>query len=73
MRALISSERMRLIRKLKGFGLHVVPGEANYLLFFCEVRELAEKLQLVTSILAIGTTRKPSGGVSSSHQQGASP
>ena len=45
LRALISSERMRLIRKLKGFGLHVVPGEANYLLFFCEVRELTEKLR----------------------------
>ena len=45
MRALISSERMRLIQELTGFGLHVVPGEANYLLFFCEVRELAEKLR----------------------------
>ena len=45
LRALIFSERIRLIRKLTGFGLHVVPGEANYLLFFCEVRELAEKLR----------------------------
>lgn len=32
-RSLISSERPRMIRKLQEMGLHVVPGEANYILF----------------------------------------
>ena len=34
-RTLIRVERPRLAAALAGFGLHVVPGEANYLLFQC--------------------------------------
>lgn len=45
LRILISAERQRMIRELTAFGLHVVPGEANYLLFFREDRALAEKLR----------------------------
>ena len=34
-RALIRTERPRLAASLEGFGLRVIPGEANYLLFQC--------------------------------------
>ena len=45
LRALISEERPRMIRALTALGLRVIPGEANYLLFFCEDGGLGEKLQ----------------------------
>ena len=45
LRALISGERPRVSRALTALGLRVIPGEANYLLFCCEDKELGEKLQ----------------------------
>ena len=45
LRALISGERPRMIRALTALGLRVIPGEANYLLFCCEDKELGEKLR----------------------------
>jgi threonine-phosphate decarboxylase len=33
-----------LAQRLAGLGLRVVPGEANYLLFYAEDQELGEKL-----------------------------
>ena len=45
LRALISEEGPRMIRALTALGLRVIPGEANYLLFCCEDKELGEKLR----------------------------
>lgn len=45
LRAQISEERPRMIRALTALGLRVIPGEANYLLFCCEDKELGEKLR----------------------------
>ena len=45
LRDLVSAVRPRMIRGLETLGLHVVSGEANYLLFFCEDRGLGEKLR----------------------------
>ena len=45
LRAQISEERPRMIRALTALGLRVIPGEANYLLFFCEDGGLGEKLR----------------------------
>ena len=45
LRTLISGERPRMIRALTALGLRVIPGEANYLLFCCEDKELGEKLR----------------------------
>ena len=45
MHALVSAERPRMIRELKALGLHVISGEANYLLFRCEDGALEEKLR----------------------------
>lgn len=43
--ALIGRERPRLAAGLTALGCRVIPGEANYLLFFCDTPELAQKLR----------------------------
>ncbi len=45
LRELISSERRRMRGALAGLGLNVIPGEANYLLFYSEEKALSEKLR----------------------------
>lgn len=45
LRALITAERRRMASALEEFGLRVVPGEANYLLFWCPDTALGEKLR----------------------------
>jgi len=45
LRTLIKTERQRMQTALEAFGLHVVPGEANFLLFHCADLGLAEKLR----------------------------
>lgn len=42
---LIAAERPRLMAGLQGLGCRVIPGEANFLLFFHEDVRLAEKLR----------------------------
>jgi threonine-phosphate decarboxylase len=42
-RETVKKERLRLINRLTGLGLRVIPGEANYLLFKCGV-PLSDKL-----------------------------
>jgi threonine-phosphate decarboxylase len=45
-RALIETERPWLLAELRGAGLRVLAGEANYLLFFCERKlDLAKALR----------------------------
>ena len=46
LRRLIRAERPVLAAGLEDLGLRVIPGEANYLLFFCPDRELDQKLAL---------------------------
>lgn len=46
LRALIQEQRPWLTEQLTALGCSVVPGEANYLLFFCPVPELETKLRL---------------------------
>lgn len=43
-RAMIAAERPRLHAALTALGLRVIPGEANYLLFFSPVSRLGERL-----------------------------
>lgn len=43
--ALLERERPRLQRELEELGCRVIPGEANYLLFRCEQRNLAKTLE----------------------------
>lgn len=43
--ALIGRERPRLAVGLTALGCRVIPGEANYLLFFCDAPELTERLR----------------------------
>lgn len=43
-RALVREERPRLVTGLEAAGCTVVPGEANYLLFFCDNPHLHERL-----------------------------
>lgn len=45
LRELIQAQRPRLAEALAALGCTVVPGEANYLLFFCPVPELDAKLR----------------------------
>jgi len=45
LRALITSERKRMIPEFERLGLHVIPGEANFLLFRAEDSKLGEKLR----------------------------
>ncbi len=45
LRELIQTQRPRLAENLAALGCSVVPGEANYLLFFCSVPELDAKLR----------------------------
>lgn len=45
MRSLISSERKRVFDALSDLGLRVIPGEANFLLFFSEDTEIDRKLR----------------------------
>lgn len=45
LRELIQTQRPRLAEALAALGCAVVPGEANYLLFFCPVLELETKLR----------------------------
>lgn len=45
LRILIQTQRPRLAEALAALGCSVVPGEANYLLFFCPVPELETKLR----------------------------
>lgn len=45
LRQLISAQRRRMIRELEQLGLHVVPGEANFLLFQSENHDLGEALR----------------------------
>ena len=40
LRALITRERERLLRELSDLRLRVIPGEANFLLFYCETNDL---------------------------------
>ena len=42
---LIREERAFLLRGLSGLGLKVIPGEANFLLFFCGKENLSAKLR----------------------------
>ena len=44
-RAFLHTERARMYRKLAGMGLRVVPGQANFLLFYSEDADLAPKLR----------------------------
>ena len=44
-RAFLHTERARIYRKLAGMGLRVVPGQANFLLFYSEDADLAPKLR----------------------------
>ena len=44
LRELIQTQRPRLAEQLTALGCSVVPGEVNYLLFFCPVPELETKL-----------------------------
>ena len=44
LRALITAERQRMEHALHGLGLRVIPGEANYLLFYSSDAALCEKL-----------------------------
>ncbi len=44
-RSCISAERDRMLRALCSFGLRVIPGRANFLLFFTSDAELGEKLR----------------------------
>lgn len=45
LRELILEQRPWLTERLRALGCYVVPGEANYLLFFCPVPELETKLR----------------------------
>lgn len=45
LKALIKEQRPILAEGLQGHSCRVLPGEANYLLFFCEDAKLAEKLR----------------------------
>lgn len=45
LRELIQAQRPWLAERLRALGCSVVPGEANYLLFFCPVPELETKLR----------------------------
>ena len=45
LRALITAERQRMNTALESFGLRVIPGKANFLLFRCADLTLAEKLR----------------------------
>ena len=45
LRALISSERRRMAAALTALGLRVIPGEANFLLFYAEDPALCSKLR----------------------------
>ncbi len=42
--SVISSERERVLHDLRGLGMEVLPGEANFLLFYCKRHELADRL-----------------------------
>ncbi len=42
--SIISSERERVLHDLRGLGMEVLPGEANFLLFYCKRHELADRL-----------------------------
>ena len=42
--AMISSERARVMYKLRELDMLVLPGEANFLLFYCKRHDLAERL-----------------------------
>lgn len=44
-RAFLHTERARMYRKLVGMGLRVVPGQANFLLFYSEDADLAPRLR----------------------------
>ena len=44
LRALIAGERRRMQKVLRDMGLRVIPGEANYLLFYCSDEALCGKL-----------------------------
>lgn len=44
-RAFLRTERARMLRALSGMGLRVVPGQANFLLFYSEDTNLAQKLR----------------------------
>ena len=45
LRALVTAERRRLIRALEALGLRVIPGEANFLLFYAGDPNLADALR----------------------------
>ena len=45
LRALVTAERRRLIRALESLGLRVIPGEANFLLFYAGDPTLADALR----------------------------
>ena len=42
--SIISSERERVLHDLRGLGMEVLPGEANFLLFYCKRHDLADRL-----------------------------
>ena len=42
--SIISSERERVLCDLRGLGMEVLPGEANFLLFYCKRHDLADRL-----------------------------
>ena len=42
--SVISSERERVLCDLRGLGMEVLPGEANFLLFYCKRHDLADRL-----------------------------
>ena len=44
-RAFLHTERARMLQTLSGMGLRVVPGQANFLLFYSEDTDLAQKLR----------------------------
>ena len=45
LRNMITAERERMIPALEELGLRVIPGQANFLLFYSEDRRLAEKMR----------------------------
>ena len=44
-RAFLHTERARMLQTLSGMGLRVVPGQANFLLFYSEDTDLTQKLR----------------------------